>query len=390
MAFPTSANQVQAFAGALYGVQIGSVTMAQVTSDIAAVGGLNNALNNYFHASFGSQPTATVAATFAANLGLTGAALTEGTNYVTARLNGVAANARGAVIADILNLFAGLSADATYGAAATAWNTKVAAAAAYTGSANLAIGSVTTQNQIFTLSTDVDAFTGGAGNDTVKGVYGTGGSLSILDTIDGQAGTDTLDLVDASTSTASTMPSLLNVVGIEKLLVRGAGDINVAASAVAFTTVTTTQSAASTVAANAGSDVAVSGATGAIVVNGGKDITVTDSTVDGSITIGGTTVSKGAVSVTDTKVGNASIAVDGGTDVTINVAGVADAITTNNSTTIAATTDVISVGIGGAATDLPSGAVVINQAGYPSRPDRGAERADRPRPCVFRMGSAAA
>ena len=152
MAFPTNANQVQAFAGAMYGIQIGSVTLAQVNSDIVSSGGLSKALNGYYAASFGGVATATVAATVAANLGLTGDALSEGTNYVTARLNAVAANARGEVIADILNLFKGLASDATYGAAATAWNAKVDAAAAYTGAADAAIGTVVATNGVFTLT----------------------------------------------------------------------------------------------------------------------------------------------------------------------------------------------------------------------------------------------
>ena len=153
MAFPTNANQVQAFAGAMYGVQIGSVTMAQVNNDILAAGSLSSALNGYYTASFGSVATATVAATVTANLGLTGDALEEGTNYVTARLNAAAPNARGEVIAEILNLFAGMASDATFGAAATAWNTKVTAASVYTAAADVAIGTVVSTAKAFALTT---------------------------------------------------------------------------------------------------------------------------------------------------------------------------------------------------------------------------------------------
>jgi len=177
MAFPTNANLVQAFAGAMYGLQIGSVTMAQVNNDIVSSGGLNKALNGYYSASFGSMTTAKVAATVAANLGLTGAALSEGTNYVTARLNAVAANARGEVIADILNLFAGMASDATFGAAATAWNTKVNAAAVYTAAADVAIGTVVSSAKVFALTTNTDSgasFTGSAADDTFNADLSTG------------------------------------------------------------------------------------------------------------------------------------------------------------------------------------------------------------------------
>jgi hypothetical protein len=142
MSFRTNALKVQAFAGALFGIQVGTTTMTQVNADITSNGGLANTLNGYYASSFGGVANATVAATVAANLGLTGDALASGTAYITAQLNGAAANARGSVISNILDQFAALSSDATFGAAATAWNAKVDAASAYTGTNNVAIGSV--------------------------------------------------------------------------------------------------------------------------------------------------------------------------------------------------------------------------------------------------------
>jgi hypothetical protein len=215
--FPTNANQVQAFAGAMYGTQIGSVTMAQVTSDIAAVGGLKNALNAYYSASFGSLPTATVAATVAANLGLTGTALTSGTAYITAQLNGVAAGARGALISDIVNLFSTLASDATFGAAATAWNTKVAAAVAYTGATNVAVGTVVAAGaQTFALTTGVDTLTGGTGNDTFSA---TNATLTAADAINGGDGADTLSI--ATTGAAVTLGGF-STTGVETVSVTAA------------------------------------------------------------------------------------------------------------------------------------------------------------------------
>lgn len=229
MAFPTNANQVQAFAGALYGVQIGSITMGQVNSDIAAVGGLNNALNSYYTASFGGLSTATVATTFATNLGLTGAALTAGVAYVEGQLNAVAAGARGAVISNILNLFAGLASDATFGAAATAWNAKVDAAAAYTGSANVAIGTVVTSDIVFALTTSTDTFNGGAGNDTVSGNQLT---FAAGDILNGGAGTDTLSITNTSLTGTNFSVAPAAMSGIENVqissLSSGTGAIDLA------------------------------------------------------------------------------------------------------------------------------------------------------------------
>jgi Ca2+-binding RTX toxin-like protein len=214
MAFPTNANQVQAFAGAMYGVQIGSVTMAQVNNDIISSGGLNKALNSYYTASFGGVATATVAATVAANLGLTGDALNEGKAYITAQLNAAAAGARGEVIANILNLFSGLTADAKFGAAATAWNTKVNSAASYTAAADVAIGSVVASaSAVFTLTAGTNNFTGTAGDDTFDaGLSST--SLQTLnsgDRLDGGAGTDELFAVVNGSVAPAAMTSIENV-----------------------------------------------------------------------------------------------------------------------------------------------------------------------------------
>jgi S-layer protein len=102
--------------------------------------------------------------------------------------------------------------------------------------------------------------------------------------------------------------------------------------------------------AAATSDVNVSGVTGAIVVDGGKNINVTDASADSDITVGATTVPKGTVTVNATKAGASSVAVDGGTNVTVNVTGSSGGA------------DSITVGNGGAATDLPTGAVVVTSA----------------------------
>jgi Ca2+-binding RTX toxin-like protein len=221
MAFPTNANQVQAFAGAMYGIQIGSVTLAQVNSDIAAVGSLTSALNSYYAYSFGSVATATVAATVAANLGLTGDALNEGKAYITAQLNAAAPGARGAVIANILSLFAGLASDATFGAAATAWNTKVAAAATYTAAADVAIGSVVSTSA-FTLTTSANTFVGGAGADYFDGALSANSSatLSTSDNLNGNGGEDTLAAVMVG---STARPTLAN---IEKIEITGATGAN--------------------------------------------------------------------------------------------------------------------------------------------------------------------
>ncbi len=207
-----------------------------------------------------------------------------------------------------------------------------------------------TETPTFTLTTGVDTPAGTAGNDTFKGVVGNGATLSAADVIDGSGGEDTLEVVDATGGTALTGP-LLNVSNVENLSIRSAGVADADTSGIAFSKVDITQATSVDSTANAASNVSVSGATGAIEVDGGKDISITDATKDTDITVGDTTVGTGAVTINATSAGKSSIAVDGGTDVTVNVSGL-----TGNANT---TTDTIQVGQGGVATDLPSGAIAV-------------------------------
>jgi len=364
MAFPTNANQVQAFAGSLYGIQIGSVTMAQVNNDIVSSGGLNKALNSYYSASFGGLSTATVAATFAANLGLTGAALSEGTNYVIARLNAVAANARGEVIADILNLFAGLASDATFGAAATAWNTKVAAAAVYTGTTDVAIGTVLSSAKVFALTTNTDSgasFTGGAADDTFNADLSTGGAntLNALDRLNGGDGADTLNAVLAANVTPAS------ITNIEAIVVTGLGGARTLglANATGVTSVT------------------ASGSTGgALTVSGiaaGAALAVQSQAVGADFQYASTTGVQSATLSVSAVTGGAPITVDGVETIAVTATGAAstyqlaaDAVTalsfggSSNQTVTLADMSAVSRFDASAATGNVN-LTVINQSGLP-------------------------
>jgi len=296
MAFlPTNASQVQQFAVALYGIQVGSSTMAAVQQDITAVGGLKNALNAYYAASFGTQTTASVAASVAANLGLTGTALTDGAAYITAALNAAPASARGQVISDILNLFSTLTANATYGAAAAAWNTKVALAVSYTGAGDVAIvAGASPVGQVFTLSSGVDTVPGTAGDDAINT---TTANLNPFDSINGGAGVDTLNIDDTATGALASF-SGVTLSGIEKItlnsklgLLNAALDTSSATSFPGLTDLTvtmTTPAAAQTVTAATTTNVTVSASAGAqnmTVVGGGGAASVT-TTGAGNVLVG--------------------------------------------------------------------------------------------------------
>jgi S-layer protein len=290
MAFlPTNASQVQQFAVALYGIQVGTSTMAQVNNDITNVGGLNKALNAYYTASFGSSTTAAVAATVAANLGLTGTAATDAAAYITAVLNGTAASARGEAILSVLNLFSTLTSNATFGTAATAWNTKVAAAVAYTGAADVALVAGVVTGTAFALTTGADPVVGTAGNDSITGSDTT---ITGLDTIDGGEGADTFTVSDVAGAGADL--TLLTVTGVENLVLISAAGLNGGAADVSgWTGLTSAKASLATFAAAQTLTVAdttaaaltgkVAGTASDVTVAGGSTVAVTlNNAVDNS------------------------------------------------------------------------------------------------------------
>lgn len=212
----------------LFGVQVGTVTMAQVDKQIDRTS-LSETLNSYYTSAFGGQTTAAVAATLVANLGITGAGVDGAVAYVTGALNAAAPAARGEAVSNIINLFSGLTADATYGAAAQAWNANVDVAAAYTGAANTAFGSVIHHS----LTAGMDTLFGSALADVFTADMAAGvNTLQSGDTINGGAGNDTLHAVlgqngDAFAITAKTT-SVETVIVQAQSREADSGDNNVA------------------------------------------------------------------------------------------------------------------------------------------------------------------
>ena len=267
--FPTNATQVQAFATALYGIQVGSTTMAQVTSDIQSYGGLNNALNAYYSVSFGTATNDSVAKTIAANIGFGTDA--NAVAYITALLNTAAPAARGAAVIAMLDNFLSTTTGANAAIAAT-FNATVAHAVAYTGTSDVASGSTTiVQGSAFTLTTNVDAFSGGAGDDTFSGLVGVSGTYTVGDNIIGGAGDDTLNLIFSSGDSAGGIVGLRTIETVNSRLL-GTAATAVTLNATDWVGVTTLTNASSL----ADSILQVSGlaTTTKVVLNGNTDINV--------------------------------------------------------------------------------------------------------------------
>ena len=196
MAISFTPTKIARFVGALYGVALNNSTYSAALQEIYARG-FNAVANEVFVADFGTQTTAAVAATIATNLGLTGAAQTSAAAYLEGQLNAAAAADRGAVVINALNLFAGLSTDATYGAAATTFEGRVANAINYSlatssvqhgAFADLAAGTV------LNLVTGFDNLLGTSGDDAfAANSIGGVNTLGDGDLLNGGTGTDTLN-----------------------------------------------------------------------------------------------------------------------------------------------------------------------------------------------------
>ena len=373
MAFslPTNTSTVESWVGALYGYAIGSTTMAQVNADITSNGGLNNTLNIYYTAAFGSQTTASVATSIVANLGIVvgqngivAADVTQAVAYVTGVLNSTAANARGAAVLSIINLFNGLAGTtgslANFSAAATTWSNTVATATTYvqTNTSDVALAAAATKVSTAqaapsgtTLTSNPDTVTGSnvsvsgsVGSTTAAPTFsagdsivltGTGNSLTVSDAATGGtwlpasvagvtiSGVQTVTYSSAEQVSANLTPTSTSqgYTGLTGLNVYTAGGSSITAP-----TSTATAAVATTI-----SDTALNG--GNISVDGGSSVNVTannilasvGSTSPGTIKVGNTTAPTGAIAV------NANLAT---TTLGLTSGATSDAITIKGGSTI--------------------------------------------------------
>ena len=201
--------KIAQIANALFGAVVGKTTNDAVLADIATVGAspsvgaaaaFGTTMSIYYTFSFAGQTTASVAAKIAANLGITAtsvgsaANVTAATDFITAGLN-TNAGAEGAWVSNFLLSFSRLTSNATYGAAATAWNTTIANAQAYTSSGAIAdVGiSGATAGATYTLTTGVENMTGTSGADTFNAyILNNANTLQSGDVLNGGDGSDTL------------------------------------------------------------------------------------------------------------------------------------------------------------------------------------------------------
>jgi S-layer protein len=220
--------------------------------------------------------------------------------------------------------------------------------------------------QTITLTVSPDTVTGGTGNDIFNANYdiaNSGQTLSPLDSIDGGAGTDTLNIVSTVAFTVDSSATVKNV-EVAKIVSTATVDGDVSGwtglTSLTVTEVGGTNAAAVTAAATTSVTLSDSNlANAAISVQGGKDVTVTAAKVGtgSAINVGTTTAVVGAVSVT----ANATAAVSQAAS-TVNVKGGTTVSVTESATntgTTGTTTTQGAVGVTGTAVTT---AVTVNQA----------------------------
>lgn len=129
-------TQIARAAAALYDLQLGMVTMDQAKAD-ATLNGVGTLVNAVFNRDYGAQSDADVAAVVVKNVGITAAAgftagqISDAEATVAWTLSNAAAGAKGAALVSLLDSFANMGSDATYGAAARAYNLQIERATAY-------------------------------------------------------------------------------------------------------------------------------------------------------------------------------------------------------------------------------------------------------------------
>ena len=423
MAISTNGTVLARLAGGLYNTTLSNATYNEVVAVVKTAADINALANDLYARDFGGKTDLSVATTLVSNLGLSSVAGLN--NWVAAQLTAAGAANKGAKIVSLLNDFANLASDATYGAAATTFNTKTTAALAlsqkdgsaggdFDAAATIAAAEAAAKAaadaaaakaaadaaaakaaadaaadaaakaaaeaaavkaaaeaaaaeaaakaaadkvaadaaaaaaapKTFNLTTGVDKFTGGVGDDTFNAsdISGTT-SWTVGDSLVGGDGSDTLYVTRAA---ALTAPTGASVSGVETAYLVTGADLTANTNAwTGLTALNTTSVGATTVTAaatTAVSSVATAHAATAITVDGGSTVSVdvADSTT-GTIAVGGTTDAAGAVTVT--RAGNytdgasntlGAITVKGGTSITVTqtagltAAEIADAKTDTN------------------------------------------------------------
>jgi len=322
MAISTNGTIITRLAGALYNEYLSNASYTELNTTAAATVAANMLTND-----FAGKTDAQLATTILTNLGLTSVAGLN--NWVAAQLTaaGTTTAAKGAKLVSMLNDYAMMTADATYGASATSFNAKVDASLVKSQTTGAKAGSFATSdattNASLVLTTGVDTtLVGGAGSDTYTA---SGTTLTAGDVLAGGAGNDTLQVTTTAAATVGTGVISTGVETITATATVGALTLD----ATGFSDVTT---------------VTNNGSTADVTVNGLKAIPAVNVVGTSTATIvafGAAATTAGAADSLTLNVNGA--AVTGPASVTINGIETINVVSSGSATGTSATANVLTV-----------------------------------------------
>jgi len=334
MAISTNGLQLARIAGAVFNQQLSASDYSEILAANKTAAELDAWANAAVAAEFRNKTTTDIAKAVLANVGLTSVAGLEA--WVAGQLNAGGGVAKaGASMLAMLNDFSNMTADATYGAAATTFNTKAAASQSLSQTAGTSTGTfaavsavATVKTQTITLTAGTDVRAGGSGNDTFDAGLSTSSlqTLNSGDRLDGGAGTDELFAVVNGTVTPASIASIENI-SVTAITNAATVDLTNATGLQSFTNLASTVTQTTT---------GVSMATA---------VTVADTTVDQTVTFAGTSGSSDAVTIGVRNVVNAtadSLTVAGIETLTLDVSGTTNTLGALSS----AAAGVVTAGVG--------------------------------------------
>jgi Ca2+-binding RTX toxin-like protein len=209
MAITTNGLQLARIAGAVFNQQLSATDYSEILAANKSAAELDAWANAAVAAEFKGKTTTNIATTLLANLGLSSVVGLDA--WVAAQLTAGGGVAKaGATLLGMLNDFSNMTADVTFGASATTFNSKVANAQTLSQTSGTATGTYAAVSSAapvsnFTLTTGVDLRTAGSGDDTYTTVNtSTSQTLNAGDNINGGAGADTLSITSTSALAAGT------------------------------------------------------------------------------------------------------------------------------------------------------------------------------------------
>jgi hypothetical protein len=127
-------TEISELADALFGIELSNATQ-QMAVNGANVQGIPAFVDGVYTTYFGTATTASVAQSVVSHLQLTGDLAITAESFIASQLGAAPPANRGAVLMNILNLYAGMTSDPNFGTSSAAWSNIVSTSETYSGNA---------------------------------------------------------------------------------------------------------------------------------------------------------------------------------------------------------------------------------------------------------------